>query len=67
METKNQLRQGRVGFILDTGSQLNIMNTEDATKSGIQTENLPNKELHISGVAGKMTANWKRFRVHLQS
>ena len=43
------------------------MNTEDATKSGIQTKNLPDTEQHINRVAGKMTANWKRFRVHLQS
>ena len=64
---ENQLKQGRVGFILDTGSQLNIMNTKDATSGGIDVESLPDIELHIMGVAGKMTANWKRFRVHLQS
>ena len=44
---EDQLKQGRVGFILDTGSQLNILNTADATKNGIHTETLPDIELHI--------------------
>ena len=55
-----------MGFILDTGSQLNIMNTADAAKNGKHTEDLPDIELHIKGVTGKMMANWKRFRVHLK-
>ena len=43
------------------------MNTEKTRAIGVDVENIPNIDLDISGVAGKMMAKWKIFRVHLTS
>ena len=59
--------KGRIRFILDTGSQLNIFSMEEARRQGVDVGNLPDISLSITGIGGSMNARSKRFRVRITS
>ena len=62
---------GQTRFIIDTGSQINIMRTDEATKHGINAEKSPKILLNICGIverlSGAKMAIWKRLCINIKS
>ena len=56
-----------INFILDTGTQINVMSRTEATNKGIKLDDHPNIKLNITRATGDTITNWKRLRVHLKS
>ena len=58
---------GSTNFVLDSGSQLNMLKFEEVQKLGIKLEDLNTIFLTVNGISGTMADNWYRFRVNLRS
>ena len=54
---------GSTNFVLDSGSQLNMLKFEEVEKIGIKLEDLNTIFLTVNGITGTMADNWYRFRV----
>ena len=58
---------GNTEFILDSGSQLNMIPMKELRKQGVIIEDLPEITLNMTGISGKMSATWYKFRVNVTS
>ena len=54
-------------FILDSGSQLNMLKFEEVEKLGFKLEDLNTIYLQVNGISGSLKDAWYRFRVNLKS
>ena len=54
-------------FILDSGSQLNLIPMSDIRKQGVDINSLPQINLNVTGVGGAMYAVWYKLRVNVTS
>ena len=59
--------QGETEFVMDSGSQLNILPMSEIRSQGIMVNLLPRIDLDVQGIGGSMRATWHRFRVNIRS
>ncbi len=59
--------QGETEFVMDSGSQLNILPMSEIRSQGIDIKSLPEIDLNVQGIGGAMRATWYRFRVNIRS
>ena len=58
---------GTSNFVLDSGSQLNMLKFEEVEKLGIKLEGLNTIYLQVNVISGSLKDLWFRFRVNLKS
>ena len=66
-ENINGSGKGNTEFILDSGSQLNLIPMRDIKNQGVDINNLPQINLNVTGVGGEMSAVWYKLRVNVTS
>ena len=66
-ENINGVGKGKTEFILDSGSQLNLIPMRELKKQGVNINSLPQINLNITGVGGEMSAKWYKLRVNVTS
>ena len=66
-ENINGSGKGKTEFILDSGSQLNLIPMGDIKKQGVDISSLPQINLNVTGVGGEMSATWYKLRVNVTS
>ena len=66
-ENLNGSGKGKTEFILDSGSQLNLIPMKNIRKQGVDIESLPQINLNVTGVGGEMSAIWYKLRVKVTS
>ena len=59
--------QGTTEFVLDSGSQLNLLPMSEIRDQGIDMNSLPRIDLDVIGIGGSMKATWLKFRVNMRS
>ena len=59
--------KGTTEFVMDSGSQLNILPMSEIRDQGIDVDSLPRIDLDVVGIGGSMKATWLRFRVNMSS
>ena len=64
-ENINESGKGKTEFILDSGSQLNLIPMRDKRKQGVDIKSLPQINLNVTGVGGEMSAVWYKLRVNV--
>ena len=66
-ECLDSKKRGVTEFILDSGSQLNLLPLEEVDTQGINVRNLPRIHLNGAGVSGRMKDVWYKFQAKVTS
>ena len=66
-ENINGTGKSNTEFILDSGSQLNLIPMRDLKKQGVDINSLPQINLNVTGVGGEMSAKWYKLKVNVTS